>query len=270
MPTWKTSAHEDLKPPVAAGPSIAIAARAMVFRHVRRTLRALLLAALSGCSVEHAGRTDSASGSVSGDSALPTRAASVPQDPATDTLVGLEPSVRPESTGRAADGASHGRAGGNAIEATPAELAELSASLIVPVQGVRPQELRDTYPERRDGGTRPHEALDILAPRGSPVLSATDGVLRKLHSSTAGGLMIYAGDASDRFVLIYGHLDRYADGLVEGAPLRRGQVIGYVGTTGNAPALTPHLHFAIARGRPSVEWWRGTPVNPYPLLTRAP
>ena len=81
--------------------------------------------------------------------------------------------------------------------------------------------------------------------------------------------MVYAADASDRFILMYGHLDHYADGLVEGQPLRSGQVIGYVGTTGNAPANTPHLHFAIARGRPSVAWWRGTPVNPYPLLTGA-
>jgi len=82
--------------------------------------------------------------------------------------------------------------------------------------------------------------------------------------------MVYQGDASDRFVFMYGHLDRYANGLVEGMPLRRGQVIGYVGTTGNAPPGSPHLHFAIARGHPSEFWWRGTPVNPYPLLVRAP
>jgi murein DD-endopeptidase MepM/ murein hydrolase activator NlpD len=148
-----------------------------------------------------------------------------------------------------------------------AELRALAAQLIVPVQGVRPKELHDTYTAPRGGGSRSHEALDILAPRGTPVLSATDGVLRKFHDSAAGGLMVYAGDATDRFVLMYGHLDRYADGIVEGQPLRRGQVIGYVGTTGNAPAGTPHLHFAIARGQPSVAWWRGTPVDPYPLLT---
>ena len=80
--------------------------------------------------------------------------------------------------------------------------------------------------------------------------------------------MVYASDPSDRFIFMYGHLDRYADGLKEGMPLKRGQVIGYVGTTGNAPPNTPHLHFAIVRGRPSVAWWRGTPVNPYPLLAR--
>lgn len=149
------------------------------------------------------------------------------------------------------------------------ELRELAATMVVPVQGVRPADLHDTFDERRGGGSRPHEALDILAARGTPVLSATAGTLRKKHASVPGGLMIYAGDATDRFVLMYGHLDRYADGLTDGQPLARGQVIGYVGTTGNAAVQTPHLHFAIARGRPSVAWWRGTPVNPYPLLSGA-
>jgi murein DD-endopeptidase MepM/ murein hydrolase activator NlpD len=93
-----------------------------------------------------------------------------------------------------------------------------------------------------------------------------DGQVIQLHNSKAGGLMVYAADRSDRFILMYGHLDRYAPGLARGTPLRRGQVIGYVGTTGNAPPGTPHLHFVVSRGRPSVSWWRGTAVNPYPLL----
>jgi murein DD-endopeptidase MepM/ murein hydrolase activator NlpD len=152
--------------------------------------------------------------------------------------------------------------------ATESELAELRRALVIPVAGMGAADLRDTYTEARTGG-RVHDAIDIAAPRGTPAVAAVDGRLNKLHTSVAGGLMVYQGDASDRFVLMYGHLDRYADGLVEGAPLRRGQVIGYVGTTGNAPAGTPHLHFAIARGRPSAAWWRGTPVNPYPLLVGA-
>jgi murein DD-endopeptidase MepM/ murein hydrolase activator NlpD len=151
------------------------------------------------------------------------------------------------------------------LVATPAELRELAAQLIIPVQGVAADALRDTYTESR--GTRLHEAIDILAPRNTPVLAATDGRVLKLHESVAGGLMVYAADASDRFVMMYGHLERYADGLAEGATLRRGQVIGYVGTSGNAPPGTPHLHFVIGRGRPSVSWWRATAVNPYPLLT---
>ncbi|HYD51194.1 MAG TPA: M23 family metallopeptidase [Gemmatimonadaceae bacterium] len=149
--------------------------------------------------------------------------------------------------------------------ATDLELAELRRALVIPVAGVLASDLRDTYTEARSGG-RVHDAIDILAPRGTPVVAAADGRLDKLHHSVPGGLMVYEGDASDRFVLMYGHLDRYADGLVEGAMLRRGQVIGYVGTTGNANVDTPHLHFAIARGRPSAAWWRGTAVNPFELL----
>jgi peptidoglycan LD-endopeptidase LytH len=153
-----------------------------------------------------------------------------------------------------------------AIIASRAELAALQRQLIIPVQGVRPADLRDDFAEVR-GGSRPHDALDIQAPRGTPVLSAASGRLLKLHNSVPGGLMVYAADASDRFILLYGHLDRYADGLTEGMTLRQGQVLGYVGTSGNAPPDTPHLHFAVLRGRPTVSWSRGTAVNPYPLLT---
>ncbi len=151
--------------------------------------------------------------------------------------------------------------------ATLLELAGLGAMLDVPVQGVTRSQLRDSYSESR--GDHAHEALDILAERGTPVLSATDGRVLKLFDSKAGGLMVYAADPSGRFILLYGHLDRYADGLADGASLDRGQVIGYVGTTGNAPPGTPHLHFGIMRGDPHVSWARGTPVNPYPLLIAA-
>jgi hypothetical protein len=145
----------------------------------------------------------------------------------------------------------------------------LASSLVIPVVGVVYSALHDGFTERRSGG-RMHEALDIMAPRGTPVVSAVDGRLLKLHLSKAGGLMVYAADATDQFILMYAHLDRYADGLVEGAPLHKGQVLGYVGTTGNAPPNAPHLHFAIARGQPSVQWWKGVAVDPYPLLVNAP
>lgn len=156
-------------------------------------------------------------------------------------------------------------------EPTPSELEMLSGELSIPVPGVQPSELRDTFNEKRGGGTRKHEALDILAPRGTPVLSASAGRLLKLHNSKDGGLMVYAADASNHFVLLYAHLDRYAEGLYEGTPLRQGQVIGYVGTTGNAPANTPHLHFAIAypRGGDVKLWWTGKAIDPRPLLQRA-
>jgi peptidoglycan LD-endopeptidase LytH len=152
------------------------------------------------------------------------------------------------------------------IVASSAELSALARELMIPVEGVRPADLRDNFAESR-GGTRPHDAIDIHAPRGTAVLSAADGRLLKLHNSVPGGLMIYAADASDRFILLYGHLDAYASGLTEGMTLHRGQLLGYVGTTGNAPPDTPHLHFAILRGRPGVSWSRGIAVNPHPLLT---
>ena len=157
-------------------------------------------------------------------------------------------------------------AGERLADATPAELAQLGAGMIIPVKGVAPAALHDNFAERRGGGTRAHEALDILAPRGTPVLAAVDGRVLKLHQSAAGGLMIYTADASDRFILMYAHLDQYAPGLADGAPLRKGQQIATVGSTGNAPPGSPHLHFAIARGTPSRQWWRGEPANPYPLL----
>ena len=149
---------------------------------------------------------------------------------------------------------------------TSAEIATLKKALRMPVQGADATALIPSFADAR--GTRRHDALDIHAPRGTPVLSATDGTLRHLHESKAGGLMVYASDTGGRFVLMYAHLDRYADGLREGMPLSAGQVIGYVGTTGNAPPTVPHLHFAIARVPPDSRWWRGTPVDPYPLLRR--
>ena len=141
-----------------------------------------------------------------------------------------------------------------------------SLVLTMPVDGAMPWDMRDTFGDPRTGYA--HEALDIMAPRGTRVLSATRGRLTKLHTSVRGGIMVYAADATDRYVLMYGHLDRYADGLIEGMPLEPGQLIGYVGSTGSAVSTGPHLHFAIARGQPSVAWWKGDPVNPYPFLYR--
>ena len=146
------------------------------------------------------------------------------------------------------------------------ELSALSAKLTIPVAGVKAEELLDTFNEAR--GERRHEALDIPAPRGTPVLSATDGRIQRLFTSERGGLMIYAADASERFILMYAHLDRYAEGMSDGLSVQRGQVIGYVGTTGNAPPNLPHLHFAIARSTDVSRWWEGTPVDPLPLLRR--
>src|SRR5829696_9408427 len=158
--------------------------------------------------------------------------------------------------------------GAPTMPASPAMPTPLLAkgALIVPVQGIEPSALRNTYDEQRGGGSRTHEALDIPAQRGTPVLSATGGRVLKLFDSKAGGKMVYAADSSERFILMYAHLDAYAPGLADGQPLRRGQVIGTVGTTGNAPPTVPHLHFAIARSNDVKVWWKGAPVNPYPAL----
>ncbi|HWR53449.1 MAG TPA: L,D-transpeptidase family protein [Bryobacteraceae bacterium] len=136
--------------------------------------------------------------------------------------------------------------------------------LIMPVAGVDKSAVRDTFNEGRDGHR--HEATDILAPRGTPVLAAVNGTVKKLFHSEQGGLTVYEFDRSEKYCYYYAHLDRYADGLTEGMPLAAGQVIGYVGTTGNAPHNTPHLHFAIFKLGSEKQWWRGTAINPYPVL----
>ena len=136
--------------------------------------------------------------------------------------------------------------------------------LIIPVAGVGRSAMRDSFDEGR--GNHRHEAIDILAPRGTPVIAADDGVVRKLFTSVAGGLTVYEFDPDQRYCYYYAHLDGYAPGLHEGQLLHRGDVLGYVGTTGDAPKNTPHLHFALIRLDPDRRWWKGTYVNPYPLL----
>jgi murein DD-endopeptidase MepM/ murein hydrolase activator NlpD len=143
-------------------------------------------------------------------------------------------------------------------------------ALLLPVQGVLPAQLQDTFSDARGGGTRPHEALDIMAARGTPVLAAIDGTVEKLFESVPGGLTIYEFDRDRTRAYYYAHLDRYAAGLSEGQALRRGDVIGYVGSTGNAAEDAPHLHFAIFLLGPEKHWWQGTAIDPYPLLAPAP
>jgi len=140
-----------------------------------------------------------------------------------------------------------------------------SRELTVPVQGVEPDKLVPSYHDSRSGG-REHEALDILAPRGTPVVAVEDGTVAKLFTSKAGGLTVYQFDPGQAYSYYYAHLDRYAEGLKEGAAIHRGQVLGYVGTSGNAPKDTPHLHFAIFRLTAEKHWWEGTPIDPYDIL----
>jgi peptidoglycan LD-endopeptidase LytH len=142
--------------------------------------------------------------------------------------------------------------------------ADAPRAMIIPVAGVGRSALRDMFNEAR--GNRRHEAIDILAPTGTPVIATDDGEVKKLFTSKPGGLTVYQFDPDQRFCYYYyAHLDRYAPGLREGQVLRRGEVLGYVGTTGNA-GNTPHLHFALIRLDKDRRWWKGTYVNPYPLL----
>lgn len=133
--------------------------------------------------------------------------------------------------------------------------------LTLPIQGIEPKALHDTFDEAR--GARRHEAIDILAPRNTPVVAVEDGSIARLFFSKAGGITIYQFDPSEQYCYYYAHLERYADGLKERQKISRNQVLGYVGTSGNAPPGTPHLHFAIFRLNEAKRWWEGSAVNPY-------
>jgi murein DD-endopeptidase MepM/ murein hydrolase activator NlpD len=144
-----------------------------------------------------------------------------------------------------------------------------SGELIVPVDQINASALVDTWGQARAEG-RLHEGIDIMAPTGTPVHAAADGRIVKFFDSVRGGVTIYQFDTSERFVYYYAHLNRRAQGLAEGDVVRQGDVIAYVGMTGNAPV--PHLHFEIQRLTPEHHWWQAESMNPYPLLVagRAP
>lgn len=162
--------------------------------------------------------------------------------------------------------AARAAAEGDASEFRP--IPAPAGALIIPVQGVRADQLVDTYTQSRGGGMRVHNAIDIMAPRGTPVLAATGGLVEKLFLSKNGGITIYVRSPDRRTMYYYAHLDRYAPGLAERQTVRQGQLIGFVGSTGDASPDAPHLHFAVNVMQPQEGWWQGQPVNPYPLLRR--
>ncbi|MES2121078.1 MAG: M23 family metallopeptidase [Pseudomonadota bacterium] len=139
------------------------------------------------------------------------------------------------------------------------------SGLALPVVGIKPEQLADTFESARGAG-RPHDAIDIMAAESTPVIAAADGTIEKLFNSARGGITIYERSADQQWIYYYAHLQSYAPGLAEGQQVKRGQVIGRVGHTGNASAPGPHLHFAVNRMAPGERWWNGTPINPYPLL----
>jgi murein DD-endopeptidase MepM/ murein hydrolase activator NlpD len=143
-----------------------------------------------------------------------------------------------------------------------------TGGLLIPVQGVGADKLSDTFTQTRAGGERVHDAIDIMAPRGTPVIAAAAGTIERLFQSNEGGNTIYVRSPDRRTIHYYAHLDQYALGLQEGQQVVRGQVLGTVGSTGNASETAPHLHFAILQTRPEAQWWdHASAINPYPLLT---
>jgi peptidoglycan LD-endopeptidase LytH len=177
------------------------------------------------------------------------------------------PTVRPpvQQSGTTRDSATRG----DVVVREPDDIQYLRARrLIVPVAGVEPEALHDDFTAARGGGRR-HNAIDILAPYGTPVLAADDGYVLRLSRNKAGGIVLYATDPEERVVYYYAHLAGYHDGVSAGKSLQKGDTIGYVGTSGNAPENTPHLHFQIMRMRGGGRYWNGEPFNPYPLLRHA-
>jgi len=145
------------------------------------------------------------------------------------------------------------------------------SGLAIPVAGVKPGELIDTYTQARAGGQRIHDAIDIMAAEGTPVIAAAPGKVEKLFfSNGGGGITAYVRSDDGRWIYYYAHLLSYAPGLAEGQKVARGSPIGLVGHTGNANPAGPHLHFAIFRMNPGERWWQGAPINPYPLLAGKP
>ena len=156
------------------------------------------------------------------------------------------------------------------VAADPVDKADLAylrgRKLMIPVPGITVAKLPDNFREKR--GTRDHAAMDIMAARGTPVLSADAGTVAKIHTSVGGGLTLYLADPTNRYIYYYAHLDRYKQGIKEGDHVEPGDLLGYVGTTGNAPPNAPHLHFAIGRMNDEKRWWKWTPIDPKPLLAR--
>jgi murein DD-endopeptidase MepM/ murein hydrolase activator NlpD len=151
------------------------------------------------------------------------------------------------------------------VPAGPVAAAGGAMGLLIPVQGVTAANLVDTYEHSRGQGRR-HDAIDIMAPRGIPVVAVADGVVMKLFNSVRGGITLYHLAPDRRTIYYYAHLDRYAPGIAEGQPLRRGQVLGYVGNTGDAGPGNYHLHFEVSTTADPKRYWGGAPQNPYPLL----
>lgn len=182
--------------------------------------------------------------------ALPTDIQNLPASTAANSLLSSLPSTPPDANGK------------------PAPVAVGPLKIGAPIANLHPRDIQDTYNQGRDHG-RTHEATDILAPRNTPILAVADGTIEKLFLSKPGGITVYQFDPTRTYCYYYAHLDRYAKGLKEGQAVKKGDLVGYVGTTGNASAKQPHLHFAIFQLLIDKKWWHGKPINPYNSLLKA-
>ena len=212
-------------------------------RRTRRHLRALFFLTMALAAVGMACRREAA-------------------PPASDPAVGIDVLATAPAASAPPPRAAGVPIAPAAETATPALPAD---GLLMPVRGIAPDQLRDTFEEARGSG-RVHDAIDILAPAGTPVLAVADGTVEKLFDSERGGTTLYQFNRERTHAYYYAHLQGYAPGISERQPLRRGQLIGYVGSSGNASADAPHLHFAVFELGPERRWWEGTAGNPYPLL----
>jgi murein DD-endopeptidase MepM/ murein hydrolase activator NlpD len=193
------------------------------------------------------------------DAPQPAAALAMPDTTATAQLPAA-PVPPPETLPRAQESADR-----VVVEPSPMRPgAELRLGM--PLAGVDPKSLTGQFKDARGGGSRKHEAIDILSPRGTPVLAVAEGNVAKLFTSKDGGLTVYQFDNSQRYAFYYAHLDHYAPNLKEGMLLRKGDTLGYVGTTGDAPKDVPHLHFAVFRLGPEKQWWKGEALDPLPML----
>ena len=192
----------------------------------------------------------------------------LPMQPATDgdaAAMTADPALRPTSPMLPPPAVRATGVGPSAIDGASAAITTTGDALLLPVQGITTAQLQDTFTDARSGG-RVHDAIDILAPAGTPVLAVADGTVEKLFDSKLGGTTLYQFNPQRTLAYYYAHLQGYAPGIAEKQALKRGQVLGYVGSTGNADPAAPHLHFAIFELGPEQQWWKGTAINPYPQL----
>ena len=184
------------------------------------------------------------------------------------TSASSEVPLKPDATDTIQKPGATGTAGKTAPPAatTPTIGAVPTRSLRLPIDGDNVNDWKGGFAERR--GSRPHEAIDILAPRNTPVHAVDNGAIAKLFYSKAGGITIYQFDPGGQRAYYYAHLERYAPGLHEGQAVSQGDVLGYVGTSGNAPPGTPHLHFGVFELNADRHWWQGRALDPYEVFSR--